>query len=185
LPKGFTATFSAPTVATSGKVVWTLTLTGSMTAVSGSSTLSLAARVGSKTETVYAASHNLPISVTLTPPTLKIAAASSTVSLSQGKTATDVITWTTGGTFSGAVTLSIRGLPSGVTHTFSANPTFSSTGGVSSTLTLTASSTATLGTATAAVKVAGDGLTATTQITVTVLRAAGAEPPQPRIPVFR
>ncbi len=45
LPKGFTATFGSPTVNSAGSIVWTLTLTGSSSAVAGSSTLDLTAQV--------------------------------------------------------------------------------------------------------------------------------------------
>jgi pseudomonalisin len=66
LPKGFTSAWSAPSVASAGALVWKLTLTGSASAVAGTSTLSLAAVATSKTGSVYKANGSLPMAVTLT-----------------------------------------------------------------------------------------------------------------------
>ncbi len=67
LPKGFTASWSAPSITSAGSVVWRLTLTGSASAIAGTSTLSLTAVLATKTESVYKTSGNLPIIVTLAP----------------------------------------------------------------------------------------------------------------------
>jgi pseudomonalisin len=66
LPKGFTAAWSAPIVTPAGAVSWKLTLTGSASAIAGTSTLSLAAAATSKAGSVYKASGRLPLTVTLT-----------------------------------------------------------------------------------------------------------------------
>jgi hypothetical protein len=69
LPEGITATFSTPSVASNGSIVWTLTLTGSASAVAGSSTLDLIAKLTAvDTGVIYSASVNVPITITLTPP---------------------------------------------------------------------------------------------------------------------
>jgi subtilase family serine protease len=74
LPKGITASWSAPTVAASGAVEWTLTLTGCSTAVAGNSTLTLFARaVDAKTGALFAASQSVPMTVTLSQPAFRVA----------------------------------------------------------------------------------------------------------------
>jgi len=173
LPKGFTATWSAPSVASSGVITWTLTLTGSASASAGSSTLALTAQVTAKTGTVYTVSQNVPMTVTLTPPSLTIKPASTLVSVTQGASVTDVISFNGNATYSGPVTLSVSGLPSGVTASWSGNPVTLSAESGSSTLTLTASSSAAPTSATITVTANGDGVTTSQSITVQILQAPG------------
>ena len=173
LPKGVTASWSSATVSSAGAVTWTLTLTGSSTAVAGAATLGLSAKIAPRSGAVVAASANLPLTITLTPPTLSLATASGTVSLVQGKTATDVISLTANGSFNGTVTLSVSGLPSGVTSSWSANGITLANGSGSSTLTLTALATATVSSTTVTVTATGDGVTATKTLTAQVQQAPG------------
>jgi subtilase family serine protease len=168
LPKGFTTTWSAPAVNSSGAVVWTLTLTGSSTAAAGSSTLSLSAKVLSKTGTAYTVNQTLPMTVTLTPPTLAMTPVSTSLSIVQGSTLTDVVSLAGNATYSGAVTLSVSGLPAGVTASWSSNSVTLNAESGASTLTLTASSSATVGAATVTITASGDGLTATKQVALQV-----------------
>jgi hypothetical protein len=63
LPKGFTAAWGALSVTSAGALIWKLTLTGSASAVSGTSTLSLAAVTTGKAGSVYKASVSLPVTV--------------------------------------------------------------------------------------------------------------------------
>jgi hypothetical protein len=86
------------------------------------------------------------------------------LSVTQGKTATDTITVTDVGGFTGSVTLSATGLPSGVTVAYGTNPTTST-----SVLMFTASATATTGTATVTITGTSGSTTATTTITLTVV----------------
>jgi pseudomonalisin len=67
LPKGFTASWGAPGVTSAGAMFRTMTLTGSTSAIAGTSTLSLAGAFTSKTGSVYKTNVNLPLTVTLTP----------------------------------------------------------------------------------------------------------------------
>jgi hypothetical protein len=67
LPKGFTASWSAPAVTSGGAVAWKLTLTGSPSAIASTSTLSLSVALTAKTGSVYKATANLPMSVTVNP----------------------------------------------------------------------------------------------------------------------
>jgi uncharacterized membrane protein len=172
LPKGFTATFSAPGVTSGGSIAWTLTLAGSSSAVAGASTLGLTVQLAAvNTGAVYMASVNLPMTVTLTPPALAISAASTALSAMQGKTGSVVVSVAGNGTYSGPVSLTVSGLPSGVTASWSSNPVTLSGENGSSTLTLLASSAATVGSATVKITANGDGLTATKQVTLAVAQA--------------
>jgi len=176
LPKGLTAAWSAPGVTTAGAVVWTLTLTGSATAVAGTSTLNLMANVtAAKTGTVYAASKSVTLVVTLSPPVLTLATATSSVSAARGSSATEAVTITGNATYIGAVTLSVSGLPAGVTAAWSKNPLTLSGESGSATLTLTAAGTAVAGSTTITIKAAGDGVTASKTMVVQVVIAAGAK----------
>jgi hypothetical protein len=173
LPKGVTASWSSASVTATGAVAWTLTLTGSSTAVSGTATLGLSSKIAPKTGATVAASASLPLTVSSTPPTLSLAVASSSVSLVQSKTVTDVITLTANGAFTGVVTLSASGLPSGVTASWSANGISLTNGSGSSTLTLTAAGSATVSSTPVTVTATGDGVTTTKVVTVQVQPAAG------------
>jgi cellulose 1,4-beta-cellobiosidase len=130
LPSGVTASFS-PASSTTSSV---LTLTASSTATLGSFTVTVTGTSGSTTATT-----SLTLNVTSSTG-FTLAASPATLSITQGNTATDTVTVTDLGGFTGSVTFAATGLPSGVTASFS--PASSAT---SSVLTLTASSTATLG----------------------------------------
>ncbi|MGD0831978.1 MAG: glycoside hydrolase family 6 protein, partial [Terracidiphilus sp.] len=90
--------------------------------------------------------NSATLALTIPPSGFTLAPSATTVALTQGKTATDTITVTDVGSFTGNVTLAATGLPSGVTAAWGTNPT---TG--SSVLTLTATSTATTGSSTVTV----------------------------------
>ncbi len=100
-------------------------------------------------------------------PSFTLSASPSSVSVTQGSSGSSTITVTDVGGFTGSVTLSASGLPSGVTATFGTNPTTST-----STVTFTASSTATTGTATVTITGTSGSLTATTTIALTVNSSA-------------
>ena len=131
LPSGVTATFSPNPTTYSSSILFTV----ASTAAIGSSTLTITGTSGSETETTT-------MTLTVAAPTFSIYGPYS-VSLNQGGSATSYATVNPQYGFTGNVTLSTSGLPSGVTATFSPNPTSGS-----STMTLSASSTATPGTAT-------------------------------------
>jgi len=155
LPTGVTAAF-ATNPATASSV---LTLTASSTAAAGTSTVTVTGTSGTLTETttialtVKAASTG---SFSLTP-------SSTSVSLTDGASATDTISIVDVGSFSGSVTLSVTGLPTGVTAAFATNPATSS-----SVLTLTASSTAAAATTSVIVTGTSGSITATATIALTV-----------------
>ncbi|MGC2822153.1 MAG: S53 family peptidase [Candidatus Sulfotelmatobacter sp.] len=100
-------------------------------------------------------------------PSFTLSDSPSSLSITQGSSGTSTISVTDVGGFSGGVTLSASGLPSGVTAAFGTNPT---TG--TSVLTLTASSTATTGSSTVTITGTSGSLTATTTLTLTVSATA-------------
>jgi hypothetical protein len=85
------------------------------------------------------------------------------VGIVQGSSGTSTITVNPQGGFSGSVTLSAAGLPSGVTAGFSPNPTTTT-----STLTLTASATAATGTFTVTINGVSGSVNASTTLSLTV-----------------
>jgi hypothetical protein len=101
-----------------------------------------------------------------------LSASPSSLTITQGSSAKSTITVTPANGFNSSVSLSPSGLPSGVTASFSPNPT---TG--SSTLTLSAGSAAATGTATVTVTGMSGSLTHTTNISLTI--NGTAPPPQP------
>jgi hypothetical protein len=96
-------------------------------------------------------------------PNFTLSASPTSLSVAQGTSGNSTITVTPSGGFTGSVTLSASGLPSGVTATFGTNPTTST-----SVLNLSASSTATTGTATVTITGTSGTLTHTTTISLTV-----------------
>ncbi len=106
-------------------------------------------------------------------PDFTIAAAPSSLTVTQGANGSSTITITSLSGFNAATTLSASGLPSGVTAAFSTNPvTPPANGTATSTLTLTASSTAATGAATVTITGTSGSTTHTTTIALTVNAAA-------------
>lgn len=160
LPSGVTATFGTnPTTSTSS-----VTFTASLTATTGSSTVTITGTSGSLT-------HTTTISLTVNaapPPDFSLSASPSSVSVTQGNSGSSTIIVNPSNGFSGSVTLSASGLPSGVTATFGTNPTTSM-----SSVTFTASATAATGTSTVTITGTSGSLTHTTTITLTVNSSGG------------
>jgi hypothetical protein len=165
LPSGVTASFNpASTTGTS-----TLTLTASSTATTGSVSVIINGASGTL-------ANSAAVSLTVTAavvPNFSLSASPNTLSIVQGASGTSTISVTPQNGFSGSVSLSASGLPSGVTASF--NP--SSTTGTS-TLTLTASGTATTGSATVTITGTSGSLTNTTSLALTVTAA----PPPSTLP---
>jgi nucleoside-specific outer membrane channel protein Tsx len=103
-------------------------------------------------------------------PLYTLSASPSGLTVVQGGQGTSTITITPVNGFSGSVSFSASGLPSGVTATFNANPATST-----STLTLTASGTATTGTTTVTVIGSSGSLAQTTTLTLTVTSASSGD----------
>jgi subtilase family serine protease len=101
-------------------------------------------------------------------PSFTLTAVPNTLTISQGSSGQSTITVVPANGFSGSVTLSASGLPSGVTAAFVPNPTTTT-----SVLTLTASATAATGTSTVTITGTSGSLTATTTISLTVTQGGG------------
>jgi hypothetical protein len=161
LPSGVTAAFS-PTSSTSSS---TLTLTASSTATTGGPVnVTVTGTSGSTTATTTIA---LTVKAKVTTG-FSLSPSASTLSIKQGTSGTDTITVTDIGGFTGSVSFTAAGMPSGVTAAFS--PTSSTS---SSVLTLTASSTATTGAFTVTVTGTSGSTTASTTFTLSVGTSGG------------
>jgi hypothetical protein len=155
LPKGVRASFSPnPTTNTS-----TLTLTASSTASVGTSTLTITGTSGSLTATTT-------LTLNVYAPTFTLSSQGS-LNIGQGTSDTAYVVVNPEYGFTGNVTLSVSGLPSGVTALWNPNPT---TG--ASELTLTASSSAAPGTKTLTITGTSGSLMVTTTLTLNVYAPA-------------
>lgn len=96
-------------------------------------------------------------------PDFSLSASPTSLSIATGSSGTSTITITPKNGFTGSVTLSASGMPTGVTAAFGTNPTTAT-----SVLTLTASSTATLGTSTITITGTSGALSHTTTVALTV-----------------
>jgi kumamolisin len=96
-------------------------------------------------------------------PSFSLSANPSSLSIAAGSQGTSTITVTPADGFSGSVTLSASGLPSGVTAGFNPNPT-----STTSTLTLTVASGTASGTSTVTINGASGSLTASTTVQLTI-----------------
>jgi endoglucanase len=161
LPSGVTATFA--TNPTTGSTV--LTLTASASAPQGSATITITGTSGALTPATTT------IALTIGPSNMgsfTLSAAAPSLIILQNASGADTISVTDLNGFTGSVTLTASGLPSGVTAAFGTNPT---TG--SSVLTLTAGSAAGAGTSTVTITGTSGGLTAAAAIALTVNGTGG------------
>jgi uncharacterized membrane protein len=162
LPAGVTAAFSPTAIAAGGTA--TLKLTAAAAAASSSATVTLTGTSGSLTAT-------LPLSLTVSAvPAFSLSASPSPVALPAGTSASTPVSVAAISGFAGSVTLSVSGLPSGVTAAFT--PT-AVAAGVSSTLKLTASASAAVSSAGLTVSGASGSLTATAPLSLNVTSAPG------------
>jgi xyloglucan-specific exo-beta-1,4-glucanase len=153
LPSGVTATFSPATITSTS----TLTLAASSTATLGTSTVTVTGSNGSST-----ASARLQLIVAgPTTGSIALSASPATVSVARGASGSSTVAIARTN-FTGAVTLSATGLPSGVAIAYGANPTT----GNSSTVTFTAASTAATGAATVTITGTGTGVSASASTTI-------------------
>ena len=102
-----------------------------------------------------------------TSPDFALGASPTSLTVTQGSSGASTISTTVSNGFNSSVALSVSGLPSGVTASFSP-ASIAAPGSGSSTLKFTASSTATTGTFNTTVTATGGGLTHTTTIPLTV-----------------
>jgi len=158
LPSGMQANFAPSSVnAPGGSIVANFSAQTSTPA--GSYPIKIVGTNGTVTNSVT-------ITVTVPGTGFTLAPSATSLSVTQGTSATDTITVTDLAGFTGTVSFTASGLPNGVTASFS--PASSTT---SSVLTLTASSTATTGASTITVTGTSGSTTATTTFTLTVVAA--------------
>jgi Domain of unknown function (DUF1929)/PKD domain len=157
LPSGATPSFSPASVSGSGTSTLTVT-TGSSTP-SGSSTLTITGTSGSLANTA-----NVTLDVT-GPPNFSVSGAPSSFSVNPGNSATYTVNVGALNGFTGTVSLSASGLPSGATPSFS--PASISTSG-SSTLTITTTGSTPIGSSTITITGTSGSLTNTATVTLVV-----------------
>ena len=157
LPTGVTAAFATNPATTTS----VLTLTVASTTAAATSTITITGTSGTLSATTT-------ISLTVTAmPTFTLAIPP--LAITQGKSASETITITDGGGFTGNVTLAFTGLPTGVSCTVSPNPITST-----AVLTCTASATATIGTSTVTITGTSGTITATVVFPITVVSSTGS-----------
>ncbi len=160
LPSGVTCTLATNPVTTTTNV---MTCTASATATVGSFSATITGTSGTITATT-----TFPITVVSSTGGFTLSPSVTSCSIPQGSSCTVTISIADISPFTGSVTLSASGLPTGVTATFATNPTAST-----SVLTLTASATATIGSYTVTITGVSGSLTSTTTIALTVTAGFG------------
>ena len=169
LPTGVTASFSPATVTLTagGTATSSLTLTASNSSPTGAVTAAITGTSGTL-------ANSLPLLLSVTP-SFTVGTTSSSFSVAQGDSVAVPVYIVSQNGFSSAVTLSISGVPSGVTASFSpATVTPAANGNVSSTLTLTAASGASVGSSPVVISASTGVATATESATVVVAAPAAA-----------
>jgi endoglucanase len=139
-------------------------LTFTDTGLTASTTYSYTVRAVDATAKVSAASAAVPATTTAVTQDFTVTPSPASVSVTRGSTASTTVAIARTN-FTGAVTMSASGLPSGVTVAF--NPSAATTGN-SVTATFTASGTATIGTAAVTLTATSGALTRTTSVSLTV-----------------
>ncbi|NWJ46032.1 MAG: S8 family serine peptidase [Chloroflexi bacterium] len=156
LPNGVTATFSPnPSTGTT-----TLTVSTASSVAAGTSTLTISGTSGSLSHTA-----NVSLTISIPKADFSLSASPASQTVKRGSTVAYTVTPTAINGFSSTISYSVSGLPSGVTATFSPNPTT----GVSTLSVKTTSNTRT-GTYTLTIKGISSSLSHTTTVTLTVTR---------------
>jgi hypothetical protein len=166
VPSGASATFTPASIAAPGSGSSTLKLSAG-TAAAGTYTVTVTGTGGGKT-------HTTAVSFTVTTtagPDFSLAVSPSSVSVAAGSNATATATTTVSGGFNSAVALTVSGVPTGATATFSP-ASIPAPGSGSSTLTI-ATGTAAAGTYNLTITGTGGGKTHTAPLTLTVTSGGG------------
>lgn len=164
LPTGVTATFSPATLTVNGaSITSTLTLAANATATTGTVVVVVSGTSGSLTRTA-----NLNLTTAL-PPDFTVGGVSNRTITTNGTTSGGTVTVTPANGFTSAVDLSVSGLPSGVSASFS--PAQATSTNWSPAISFTATSGATLGTSTVTITGTNSsmGLTRSTTMQLTVV----------------
>ena len=164
LPAGAIASFSPATVTGSGSS--TLTVTTNGTTPVGTSSLTITGTSGTLT---HSAGVTLVVTTTPPPPNFTLTTTPGSQTVVAGSTTSYTTSIGALNGFSGVVTLSASGLPTGATASFSPATV---TGSGSSTLTVTTSGTTPVGTSTLTITGTSGSLTQTAGVTLVVTNAA-------------
>jgi uncharacterized cupredoxin-like copper-binding protein len=157
LPSGATSSFAPSSVSGSGSS--TMTVSASSSTPAGTYPLTITATSGSLTHT---AQVNLTVATT---PDFSVTATPSSQNLAPGKSTSYTVNVTPSGGFTGSVSFSVAGLPSGATSSFAPG---SVSGSGSSTLTVNASTSTAAGTYPLTITATSGTLTHTAQVKLTV-----------------
>jgi subtilase family serine protease len=157
-PAGITVRFSSATVTAAAAA--TATISAAATAVAGNFTITITGTGGGLT-------RSTSISGTVPSPSFTLTLGGAKVTVKRGGTIPIAASTAGGNGFKSAITLSVSGVPKGVTASF-APASIAAPGSGSGTLTLKAASSAAVGTATLTVSATGGGLTKTQTFTLTV-----------------
>jgi subtilase family serine protease len=160
LPRGLAATFSPASIASPGSGISNLMLTAASTAVAGVSTLTITGSGGGLT-------RGQTLALTIVVPSFTLTANPSNTAVTAGGFVRVTVSAVALNGFKSAVSLSITGLPKGITAAFA--PTSISPGG-NSALTLTAASGVTGGTFTLTIHGTSGGITRAQLLTLNVGR---------------
>jgi subtilase family serine protease len=163
-PSGVTVSFNPTSIAAPGSGSSTMTMAVGGSAATGTYTITVTGTGGGVTQTT-----TVSLTVTTTPGggDFSIAAAPTSISLSWGSTGSSTITTAVSGGFNSAISLSVSGLPNGVSAMFVPS-SIAAPGSGTSTLRLTAR--AGVGTSTITITGTGGNVTHTTTITLTVIQ---------------
>jgi hypothetical protein len=162
LPANATATFNPASVSVGSSS--TLTITTASTTPAGSFVLTITGTSGA-----IASTTNVTLNVT-GPPSFVLSATPSSQTVNPGGGTSYSVSTSAMNGFTGAINLSVSGLPANATGTF--NPTSVSVGS-SSTLTITTASTTPTGSSTLTIKGTSSSLTSTTSTTLNVTSSGG------------
>ncbi len=158
LPTGASAGFSPTGVTLGASGSSTLTIGTSLSTPAGTYPVTVSGFDGTTT-------HSTTVSLVVTAvPNFSISVSPSSRSVRRGRSTSFSVSIARTGGFTGGVALSVSGLPSGVTGSFSQNPAT----GNSSTLSISTSRTATRGTVTLTISGLSGGVTKTTTVSLTV-----------------
>jgi cellulose 1,4-beta-cellobiosidase len=169
LPAGVTANFSPNSVNANGSITVSFFAQPGTANETGNVTIT-----GTNGQGTTAITHTVTVALTVGSggntgnPSFTLGRSAASLSIAAGASATDTITVTDAGGFTGAVTLAASGMPTGVTTSFGTNPT---TG--SSVLTVSAAGTAAAGTFTLTITGTSGTLTAITTVAVTITTGGG------------
>ena len=166
LPSGVTASLSATTVSGSAAGSSTITLTAATTAKAGTYSIVVTAIGGGLTKTA-----TVSLVLTAPPDAFNLSLAQSALTVKTSASAQSNVTTANVGIFNSSINLSVTGLPTGVTASFS-KPAIAAPGNGTVTFTIAAASTAKAGTYTLTVSANGGGQTKTSPITLTIAAPA-------------